>query len=304
MVKHLILIALLMAPIISHAITPDEVRAIDDEASRTQKAKAARVIPGNVDQLLPAPPSTTNMAPTPPSPAPVRASKYAPAVSTVTAPDTARTTSTHSETILMQPSGYASQATTRVIAPTDAIRTEGATANVKKYFGIPFGTWVHVSLNRNVSNAESGQVELTLVDDVAGTRRTLPAGTLLYAEKTYNQGTKRLDCHLMRGITPHGYEFTINGLCYDGHRVAGLNGIVNINEQAMANKGFQRGALSALRAAAGQVPGAGGIAAQGIQGAADSVINDSSQVSDQAAAPAYTIYVSPQTLLIRVDDSL
>ena len=302
---------IVLVPSLLKAITPDEIRAIDDEAARKQKAKDARVKPGEVDQLLPAA-KATDESPTSSSP---RSMKYAAASSSMSA--SSADVSTPAREPMVRVIGAPRTATetpfamesspspaVRTVAPSDAIRSDGVMASTKNYFGISLGTWFEVSLTRNVSNAESGQVELTVIEDVPGSRRTMPSGTLLFAEKNYNQGTKRLDCRAVRGITPKGYEFKISAWCFDLQKVAGLNGIVNVDEKAVANKGLQRGVLSALRTAATSVTGGNTIAAQGVQGAADSVLNDTRQAADQAAGPIYTIFVAPQTMLIRVDESL
>lgn len=295
----------------ARAITPAEIRVIDDEAARKQKAKAARLKPGEVDQLLP-PAKSARVSSDTEGP---RSTKYSGSASSAAtlAPRPADTTREPLVRFIGQrpahevaPSSPDATATTtvRTVAPADAIRSDGVQANTKKYFGIPLGTWFQVSLGRNVSNAESGQVELTVVEEVPGTRRSMPTGTLLFAEKTYNHGTKRLDCRAVRGITPKGVEFRISALCFDLQKVAGLNGIVSVDEKAVANKGLQRGVLSALRTAATSVNGSGSIAAQGIQGAADSVLSDTGHAADLSAGPIYTIFVAPQTMLVRVDDSL
>ena len=59
---RVLILSLVLVPLLVHAITPEEVRQIDDQATTDSRQKNERVSPGNVDQMLPkteAPPRAT-----------------------------------------------------------------------------------------------------------------------------------------------------------------------------------------------------------------------------------------------------
>jgi hypothetical protein len=313
-----------LVPLIAAAITPDEIRAIDEQIQHQKQLQAQRAQPGEVDKLLPAQ-QPAAAAPASAAASAQQSTKYAsPASSTASNTPAAKSAanpaarSAAAERVRVPAVGASAPipgpaaampaalpvAEIPPPAPADAITTDAVAPNLKRYFGIPLGTWFRVELTRSISSAENGQIELTVADDVPGAHRILPAGSLLFADKTYNDATKRLDCRLVRGITPKGYEFTLHASCYDLQRQAGLNGIVNVNQQAVASRSVKSGVLSAMGAAAGAVAGTSSIATQGVRGAVGSITSDAQQANEETAPPIYTIYVSPQVLLVRMDDSL
>ena len=174
---------------------------------------------------------------------------------------------------------------------TDAVYTTAA-------FGIRLGSWLNASLDRNTTSGESGSVELTLTGDAIGDRRTLPAGTVLFADKTLNNTTKRMEMVVTHGITPAGLEFEMHGLVFDPQKTPGLAGVYVFDKKESVSRGAQKGAIAAVGAAVGMAgPGVAGVATNA---AAQSVLNDAGTVTDNNAAQA-VIYVSPQALLIRVE---
>jgi len=295
---RVVILSLVLIPLLVHAITPEEVRQIDDQATTDSRQKSERVSPGNVDQMLPK------------TEAPSRATKYSTTSSSSSTPSAQKPlpTTRHVDVNLSRndsDTNATDVAHSRTDSASEGLRVSGADTKDQRYFGIPLGTWFRVTLNRNVTNAETSQVELTVAENVSGKSRVLPAGSILFANKAYNTATKRLDCQLARGITPRGYEFNLRASCYDLQRLAGLNGVVSVDEKAVVKKGIQTGVINTLRTAAAQsMTGSTNAVLAGVSGATDSVLNDHSQIADQSNAPAYTIYVSPQELLIRLDDTL
>ncbi len=82
-------------------------------------------------------------------------------------------------------------------------------AHKSRTFGIVIGTWFKAHIERRVTNADNGQVEVTLDEDVPGKTKTLPAGTVLFGQKAFNQVSQRLDISLSNGIMPEGIEFDL-----------------------------------------------------------------------------------------------
>jgi hypothetical protein len=182
------------------------------------------------------------------------------------------------------------------VSGEQAIVTDAVHSTVA--FGIRLGSWLNASLDRNTTSGESGSVELTLTGDAIGDRRTLPAGTVLFADKNLNNTTKRMEMVVTHGITPTGLEFEMHGLVFDPQKTPGLAGVYVLDKKESVSRGAQKGAIAAVGAAAGMAgPGVAGAATNA---AAQSVLNDAGTVTDNNAAQA-VIYVSPQALIIRVE---
>ena len=175
---------------------------------------------------------------------------------------------------------------------SDSVRTSIA-------FGVRLGTWLNASLDRNTTSGESGEVELTLTADAIGDRRTVPAGTLLFASKALNNATKRMEMVVTHGITPTGLEFEMHGLVFDPRKTPGLAGVYVLDQKAAVKTGATRGALAAVGAAVSKI--GGGAIGEASNVATQSVLKDASQTSELNNAHEAIIYVSPQALIIRVD---
>lgn len=165
-------------------------------------------------------------------------------------------------------------------------------------FGVRLGTWLNASLGRNTTSGDSGSVELTLTSDVIGDRRTLPAGTVLFADKALNNITKRMEMVVTHGITPTGLEFEMRGMVFDPQKTPGLAGIYVLDKKEVVARGATKGAIAAVGAAVGSL--GGGAAGAATNAATQSVLNDANQVTEGNAVQA-VIYVSPQALIIRVE---
>lgn len=165
-------------------------------------------------------------------------------------------------------------------------------------FGVRLGTWLNASLGRNTTSGDSGSVELTLTSDVIGDRRTLPAGTVLFADKALNNITKRMEMVVTHGITPTGLEFEMRGMVFDPQKTPGLAGVYVLDKKEAVARGATKGAIAAVGAAVGTL--GGGAAGVATHAATQSVLNDANQVTEGNAVQA-VIYVSPQALIIRVE---
>ncbi len=165
-------------------------------------------------------------------------------------------------------------------------------------FGVRLGTWLNASLGRNTTSGDSGSVELTLTSDVIGDRRTLPAGTVLFADKALNNITKRMEMVVTHGITPTGLEFEMRGMVFDPQKTPGLAGVYVLDKKEVVARGATKGAIAAVGAAVGTL--GGGAAGAATHAATQSVLNDANQVTEGNAVQA-VIYVSPQPLIIRVE---
>ncbi len=94
-------------------------------------------------------------------------------------------------------------------------------------FGISMGTWVRAELIRNVTSAETGQIEFRILDDVPGRIKPLPAETILFANKQFNEAARRLEALTSVAILPNGEEISgINAYLYADDKTAGLTGAI------------------------------------------------------------------------------
>lgn len=276
-----------------YAITPDELRELTNEAEQQQIARDSRLKSDELGKLVPPPKQDRAVA----TPAKAQSSKYdaptasAPEDAFSNAPKAARTST---------PSGSNAPASTPAASGGNAIFSDAVIVDNKRLFGVRLGTWMEARINRDTTNAEPGLVELTVTSDVVGDKKTLPSGTMLFAQQQLNAATKRMELHVQKGITPKGVEFKMNGQIFDMQRVSGLLGIISGDTDASIKRGASKGALAAVGAAARSIPGplsqAGGAAV-------DSVANDASRVVDETMEQRLTIYVAAQPVMIRVEDT-
>jgi hypothetical protein len=169
-------------------------------------------------------------------------------------------------------------------------------------FGITLGTWFRATLDRRITNADNGQVEVTLAEDVPGSSRTLPAGTVLFGQKSFNPMSQRLDISLSQGITPAGEEFSLVASVYDHTKVSGLAGSVQRQRDAEVRSAAAKRALTAAQARLStslDTAGAGELA-EGVGQVGDELLDNERRLVRE---PAVLIQVSPQPVLVRVNQT-
>jgi len=170
-------------------------------------------------------------------------------------------------------------------------------------FGITLGTWFQASIQRRITNADNGQVEVTLDEDVPGRTQTLPAGTVLFGQKSFNPVSQRLDISLANGITPEGHEFALVATVYDRTKVSGLAGSVQRQRDAEMTSAAAKGALTAAQALLSTTldTAAAGAIADGVGQVGDELLDNERRYIRE---PAVLIQVSPQPVLVRVNQTL
>lgn len=269
------------------AVSPDELRALSGVTDREDQQRSNRVKTDDVKTLIP----SKNTAP---ANSPV-SNKY----STPDRRGAGVQTSTPVEG--QAPNSNYNYAPPARGAPAgkDVIFSDSVKATHE--FGIRLGQWMEATLDRNSSSAEPGMIELQLTKDVQGDKRVLRAGTLIYVSKTLNGGTKRLELMTVKGITPDGYEFAVKGQVFDTQKVSGLNGIMVLDKEQVAKNSITSGALSAVSAVGRSVLPTNPAAAA-LRGATETALSDTDQVTQFNNAQRAVIYVSPQPLLIRIDE--
>ena len=275
------------------AITADELRGMADEKNRENVQRQGRANTGSLGSLLPSDATqSSKYGSNSNTPAVKKTAKKTKAkrISGSGAASAVEGTSTNSS--VYNPPARSSAGGGEQAIVSDAVPPS-------KTFGIRLGSWLSAELQRNTTSADSGTVEMKLSSSYAGDRRTLPEGTVVFAEKTLNATTKRMEMVVTHGITPTGLEFEMRGLVFDPQKTPGLAGIFVLDKKQIASNSAAKGAVAAVGAAVGQL--GGGVAGAATNAATQSVLSDTSQASDFNNGQQAVIYVSPQPLLIRVE---
>jgi len=176
--------------------------------------------------------------------------------------------------------------------------------NGKVRFGIPLGAEIEGELVRNINNVEPGFIKIRVTRDVIGKHLTLPAGSELFASKSYNGSSRRLELFVTHGITVDDKEFKLQGVIRDRQNISGLAGVVTENRAVVA-KGAKRGAVEASRAALASLLGSGETVAKTAAAAAGgSIISDvNNDIEINNRQQQYVINVRAQSLVVRVEKS-
>ena len=212
-----------------------------------------------------------------------------------------------SATVAKQPRKRPPPSDPDIYIPPPRVETESTThsqvyAKQSRAFGITLGTWFRAHIERRITNADNGQVEVTLDEDVPGKTRSLPAGTVLFGQKSFNQVSQRLDISLSNGITPTGVEFDVVATVYDKTKVSGLSGSVVRQRGTEVKSAASKGALASAKAlmTATVDNAAAGALADGVGQAGDELLNNERRFIRE---PRILIQVSPQPVLVRVNQT-
>ena len=184
----------------------------------------------------------------------------------------------------------------------DTIYSDAVVPDTKRYYGIRRGTWIKAELRRNINNAEPGDVELYVSQDVHGDKKTLSIDTQLFAAKAFTSATQRLDMLTSYAITPRGREFVLKARIYDTHKVSGLIGIIDTDETKITARGTTQGLAALGSSVLGEVGGQS-VIGQGLAKGGQSMINDAQRASQLGTQQQITIFVAPQPILLRVEET-
>lgn len=178
--------------------------------------------------------------------------------------------------------------------------TSGTLGNGDVKYGITIGSWVKVELERPASSAETGLIEFSLNESMAGRFKTLPAGTILFAQKNINMANKRMEALIVRALLPSGEELTnIRGRIFSLDKSAGLQGDLIRDREGEADATLGKAALTGIKAA---VPSMGGDVAGAVVGSvADDTISNEQRYMNKT--PSASIRVYPQVCLLKISES-
>lgn len=170
-------------------------------------------------------------------------------------------------------------------------------------FGIRRGTWAEVRVERRVSSADPGEVEITLLETISGQHRDLPSGTLLFARKAFNGRSQRMDMMITTALLPDGREIRVSAYAYDRQRNAGLTGSIIRDREGEVSSALAQGGLTVLSNAANSVPlVSDNPLSSGVDATTQQLIRQEQQNAPRAAQAV--IEVSPQTFFIQIAESL
>ena len=194
-----------------------------------------------------------------------------------------------------------------IYIPPPRVDTESTThsqtySQQSRTFGIVIGTWFKAHIERRVTNADNGQVEVIVDEDVPGKTKTLPAGSTLFGQKAFNQVSQRLDLSLSNGITPDGFEFDLSATVYDSTKVSGLSGSVVRQRGKEIRSVASRGALTSAKALMSATidNAAAGALVDGVGQVGDELLNNERRFIRE---PRALIQVAPQAVLIRINQT-
>ncbi len=259
------------------AITPAQLHALVRAAAAVNQARARRLHPGDLAALLPPasgertggevshemPRSQPGALPRNPVPAPKRMARLA--------------------------------APARQTLYSDAVMPDR-----RHPFGIRLGTWVQARLPTRVSSVDPGLVELVVSRAVHGSWQTLAAGTLLFCRQELNSAARRLELLAVKGITPSGLEFRMQGRVFDTARIPGLAGMMTRDPAGILRRSASAGALAAGGNAVGGLVAQGGAGATAAAAAGGSLLSAAGRWIGPADRRRSIIYVAPQPVLVRV----
>ena len=108
---------------------------------------------------------------------------------------------------------------------SDAVRSGGLRIDSgprQPRLGIAAGTWIPVWLLHGVGSSDPGWAEFRARVSTVGRYGVLPAGTLLFATKSYNAAVERIEFTVVKAVLSSGHTQKMHGLVCDLAHRAGL----------------------------------------------------------------------------------
>ena len=186
---------------------------------------------------------------------------------------------------------------------TSTVFSEINTSSVDIEYGIRKGTWAMVETTRRVSSADHGEIELVLLEPIRGKYKDIPAGTILFASKAFNAGTRKLTVQVTNALPIDSeIEIRFSAYGYDLNREAGLSGQIVRDRSAEVDSAVAQGAIAALGSTVNSIPMLGGNpVTDGIAEATDSLVSQEERYVPNA--PTAVIEVPSQKFYIQIAKS-
>ncbi|EAR07580.1 conjugative transposon protein TraM [Reinekea blandensis] len=164
-------------------------------------------------------------------------------------------------------------------------------------FGVTKGTWVSAEIQRRVRSSDRGEIELHTLETIYGEKKTIPAGTRLFATPSFNGGSQRLDLTVTNFIF-EGETESMKAVVYDRSKEFGIAGkLIRDRESEVASAGSEA-LMATVGSAVSNIPFAGDPLSEGAESMTDSMIGyESGYLPDARAA---VVEVPPQVVYIQI----
>lgn len=184
---------------------------------------------------------------------------------------------------------------------TTALNAKAGTVESKPHeFGIPRGTWIRAELKRHTTSSDSSNIEFVITESLSGKFKTLEAGTVVFASKSFNTSSKRLEALTSAAVTPDGEEISgIVAYVYASDQSAGLSGTIIRDREGEAIAAGKSGVLAAV---ADALPGAAGVATGVVSNLSGEMITN--EKNNIKGAPSAYIQVAPQTVWLKTTQKI
>ncbi len=222
---------------------------------------------------------------------------------TQSVPSSKSTSTTHTKVPANSKKAIQSKTTDEYIPPkyfssSSNVKSDSVSKDLNHY-GIRIGTWANVELQREVSSSDPADIEFYLLSPLVGDKQTLPANTKLFAKKSVNKNTLRVEFFISHGIMPNGQEFSLSATVYDVNDKSGLTGIVIRSR----NKEIQASATDTALSLGGEIVSRGlgdSIAGEGVEKITRDALNREKKHIPESKS---YVQVKPQKAKIRIDKS-
>jgi len=190
---------------------------------------------------------------------------------------------------------------TEVAGTTFQMKRTGAGKTIR--YGIPIGTRFRVELRSGASSVQPGLVQVVLLEDVIGNKKTLERGAVLFMEVTAERGSERLFGTAVRGIERNRRdEFTLSGNIYGHDGQPGLIARV-ISDGRGVDRATDVGLAALGEAAISAIPGTN-MGVDASKRAGSSLLGDADNKNQTARGmQKLVVQAEPQNAVIEIGET-
>jgi len=164
-------------------------------------------------------------------------------------------------------------------------------------FGVTKGTWVKAEIRRRVRSSDRGEIEIYTLETIYGDKKTIPAGSRLFASPSFNSGSSRLDLVVTNFIYEDENE-SMQAAVYDRSKEFGIAGKLLRNRESEFASAGSEAILTTVGSAIGQVPFAGDPLSEGAESMTDSIVGYESNYLPEAQQAV--VEVPPQIVYLQI----
>jgi len=170
-------------------------------------------------------------------------------------------------------------------------------------YGIPIGSRFRVELRSGASSVQPGLVQVVLLEDVIGNKKTLERGAVLFMQVSAERGSERLFGTVVRGIERNRRdEFTLSGNIYGHDGQPGLIARV-ISDGRGVDRATDAGLAALGEAAISAIPG-NNMGVDAGKKAGSSLLGDEDNKNQTArGAQKLVVQAAPQNAVIEIGET-